>query len=80
MVPHLASVGAAAGHRLSAGTPPETRLRAVRDLARQHPELTAGLDVKQERDLLYCLVTVAAARSGIDAVNVQRAIMSELGE
>ena len=74
---HLADVGTAAGHRISAGTPPQTRLRAVRDLARQHHDLTAGVDPKQERDLLYCLVTVAAARSGADASDMQLTIMSE---
>lgn len=51
-------------------------MRAVDDLARQHSDLTAGLDVKPHRDLLYCLVTVAAARSGVDATDVQRTIMS----
>jgi DNA helicase HerA-like ATPase len=74
IAPRLPAVGAAAGHRASAATPVATRVRGLRDLLRQHPDLTAGLDGKQERDLLYCLVTVASARSGTDASELLRAI------
>jgi hypothetical protein len=35
------------------------------------------LDGKQRRDLLYCLVTVASARSGGNAADVRRALLDE---
>jgi hypothetical protein len=44
------------------------------NLLRQNPDLTAGLDGKQQRDLLYCLVTVASARSGTDTSQLLKAI------
>jgi len=70
IAPSDASVITAAAHRASATTPAGTRLRTLRELLGQHPDMTAGLDGKQQRDLLYCLVTVAAARSGSDPADL----------
>ena len=75
--PRIATAGTAAAHRASAATSAGTRLRALRDLLGRHPDMTAGLDGKQQRELLYCLVTVSSARTGSDPADLLQAIADD---
>ncbi len=77
VAPHMATAGTAAAHRVSAALPAGARLRTLRELLGQYPDMTAGLDGEQQRDLLYCLVTVSSARAGSDPADLLRAIADD---
>jgi hypothetical protein len=77
VAPHMDTVGTATAHRVSAAIPAGARLRTLRDLLGQYPHMTARLDGKQQRDLLYCLVTVSSTRSGSDPADLLHAIAND---
>jgi hypothetical protein len=70
--PYLA--GGRAEQRVSANTPPDNRLRRLRELVAQAGGIPADLDEARQRHFMHCLVTTAAAHSGADTAGLLKAL------
>jgi hypothetical protein len=70
--PYLA--GGRADQRASASSPADSRLRRLQDLVAQAGGFPSGLDERQQRHFMHCLVTNASASSGADPAGLLQAL------